>query len=106
MIVVIGATGNVGRPLVRALVAAGEQVTAVSRRISALDVPAGVRYHQADLVEPENLKPAVDGADELFLLTAGDLLSAGSTVGTATSPNGAATTRRAWTVGAHWSVLE
>ena len=36
MIVVTGATGNVGQPLVRALVAAGEQVTAVSRRISTI----------------------------------------------------------------------
>jgi uncharacterized protein YbjT (DUF2867 family) len=81
MIVVTGATGNVGRPLVRALVAAGEQVTALSRRISARDVPAGVRYHQADLVEPENLKPAVDGADALFLLTSGDFMSAGGDLG-------------------------
>ena len=32
MIVVTGATGNVGRPLVRALAAAGEDVTAVSRK--------------------------------------------------------------------------
>ncbi|NUT46330.1 MAG: NAD-dependent epimerase/dehydratase family protein, partial [Saccharothrix sp.] len=31
MIVVTGATGNVGRTLVRELVAAGERVTAVSR---------------------------------------------------------------------------
>jgi uncharacterized protein YbjT (DUF2867 family) len=31
MIVVTGATGNVGRPLVAALAAAGEQVTAVSK---------------------------------------------------------------------------
>ncbi|MBA2950482.1 NAD(P)H-binding protein [Streptomyces himalayensis] len=76
MIVVTGATGNVGRPLVRALVAAGEQVTAVSRRISASQVPAGVRYHQADLVEPENLKPVLDGAETLFLLTSGDFVAA------------------------------
>lgn len=77
MIVVTGATGNVGRPLVRALVAAGEQVTAVSRRISATDVPAGVRYHQADLAESENLKPLLNGAETLFLLTSGDFVSAG-----------------------------
>ncbi|MBA4864708.1 NAD(P)H-binding protein [Streptomyces sp. PSKA54] len=76
MIVVTGATGNVGRPLVRALVAAGEQVTAVSRRISASQVPAGVRYHQADLAEPESLKPVLDGAETLFLLTSGDFVAA------------------------------
>ena len=39
MIVVTGATGNVGRPLVQALAAAGEQVTAVSRGVSGVAVP-------------------------------------------------------------------
>ncbi|MBB5804164.1 uncharacterized protein YbjT (DUF2867 family) [Saccharothrix ecbatanensis] len=78
MIVVTGATGNVGRTLVRALDSAGEQVTAVSRKISAVDVPAGVRTLAADLMEPESLKPALDGADALFLLTAtADWMAAG-----------------------------
>ncbi|MFI6009268.1 NAD(P)H-binding protein [Streptomyces sp. NPDC051243] len=77
MIVVTGATGNVGRPLVRALVEAGEQVTAVSRRISARDVPAGTRHHQADLTDPERLAPALDGAKALFLLTSGEFLASG-----------------------------
>ncbi|MET9021722.1 NAD(P)H-binding protein [Actinopolymorpha sp. NPDC004070] len=77
MIVVTGATGNVGRPLVQALAAAGEQVTAVSRRISAADVPPGVRHRQADLLEPEELAPVFDGAEALFLVTSGDFLAAG-----------------------------
>jgi uncharacterized protein YbjT (DUF2867 family) len=38
MIVVTGATGNVGRPLVEELVPAGEEVTAVARRIAAQGV--------------------------------------------------------------------
>lgn len=80
MIVVTGATGNVGRPLVQALVAAGEQVTAVSRGISASDVPEGVRHHRADVAEPEGLKPVLDGADALFLLTSGDLVLGGGTL--------------------------
>ncbi|WP_067476673.1 NAD(P)H-binding protein [Actinomadura hibisca] len=67
MIVVTGATGNVGRPLVQALAAAGEQVTAVSRNVSATAVPEGVRPHQADLADPESLRPVLDGADALFL---------------------------------------
>jgi uncharacterized protein YbjT (DUF2867 family) len=77
MIVVTGATGNVGRPLVAMLAAAGEEVTAVSRRITASDVPAGVRPHQADLADPRDLKPALDGAEALFLLTAGDFVATG-----------------------------
>ena len=66
MIVVTGATGNVGRPLVAALEAAGEQVRAVSRR----------GPYRADLAEPESLAPALAGAKVVFLLTAGDRLGA------------------------------
>jgi uncharacterized protein YbjT (DUF2867 family) len=75
MIVVTGATGNVGQPLVRALVDAGEEVTAVSRRDG--DVPDGVRHVRADLVDPHSLVPALDGADAVFLLTSGDFLAGG-----------------------------
>ncbi|MFF2409178.1 NAD(P)H-binding protein [Streptomyces sp. NPDC058092] len=67
MIVVTGATGNVGRPLVQALAAAGEQVTAVSRSVPDAPVPEGVRHRQADLADPESLRPLFDGADALFL---------------------------------------
>ncbi|MFI8931644.1 SDR family oxidoreductase [Streptomyces sp. NPDC053474] len=71
MIVVTGATGNVGRPLTQALAAAGEQVTAVSRH--AADVPDGVRHVRADLSEPRGLAPALEGAKALFLLLSGGL---------------------------------
>ncbi|WP_411078944.1 NAD(P)H-binding protein [Streptomyces sp. cmx-18-6] len=71
MIVVLGATGNVGRPLVRALAAAGEQVTAVSRGSSEVALPEGVRHRQADVTVPESLRPVLDGADALFLHDAG-----------------------------------
>ncbi|SNS22041.1 Uncharacterized conserved protein YbjT, contains NAD(P)-binding and DUF2867 domains [Streptosporangium subroseum] len=67
MIVVTGATGNVGRPLVQALAAAGEQVTAVSRGVSDAAVPEGVRHRQVDLASPESLRPVFDGADAVFL---------------------------------------
>ncbi|WP_328617923.1 NAD(P)H-binding protein [Amycolatopsis sp. NBC_00355] len=63
MITIMGATGNVGRPLVRALAAAGEQVTAVSRQKTP-DVPDGVRV--APVVES-----ALDGAEALFLMVPG-----------------------------------
>jgi len=72
MIVVTGATGNVGRPLVEALAAAGHAVTAVSRGASSpLPSRDGVRPVVADLCEPETLKPAFEGAEELFLLVSG-----------------------------------
>ncbi|MFI9808520.1 NAD(P)H-binding protein [Streptomyces sp. NPDC052301] len=71
MIVVAGATGNVGRALVGELVRAGETVTAVARRIGDEQVPRGVRAVAADLGEPASLAPAVAGAKALFLLVAG-----------------------------------
>ncbi|MFI0357301.1 NAD(P)H-binding protein [Actinomadura sp. 9N407] len=72
MIVVTGATGNVGRTLVRLLNEAGEPVTAVSRKITETDVPDGVRTVAADLADPASLRPALQGADALFLLISGD----------------------------------
>ncbi|MEU9500015.1 NAD(P)H-binding protein [Streptomyces sp. NPDC048196] len=72
MIVVTGATGNVGRTLVRMLVEAGERVTAVARRITEADVPQGVRVVAADLGDVESLRPALDGAEAVFLLVAGE----------------------------------
>ncbi|MEY9862741.1 uncharacterized protein YbjT (DUF2867 family) [Catenulispora sp. GAS73] len=76
MIVVTGATGNIGRPLTRALAEAGEQVTAVSRHTAT--VPAGVRHVVADLAEPAGLEPALTGAKALFLLLSGDLHALGA----------------------------
>ncbi|GLZ32880.1 NmrA family transcriptional regulator [Lentzea sp. NBRC 105346] len=58
MIVVTGATGNVGRPLVELL---GDKAVGVSRP-------------QVDLAKPETLDPVLKGADAVFLLFAGDLL--------------------------------
>ncbi|MHC5260727.1 SDR family oxidoreductase [Streptomyces sp. UC4497] len=77
MIVVTGATGNVGRPLTQALAEAGEQVTAVSRNAAQVSAPMpdGVRHVAADLAEPAGFAPALDGAKALFLLLAGDLHS-------------------------------
>ncbi|MDX3076172.1 NAD(P)H-binding protein [Streptomyces sp. MI02-7b] len=78
MIAVTGATGNVGQTLVRVLAAAGEPVTALSRRTPAQgELPAGVDHHQVDLTAPEELRAALDGAEALFLLPAPDLLGPG-----------------------------
>ncbi|MFI1421623.1 SDR family oxidoreductase [Streptomyces sp. NPDC020731] len=71
MFVVTGATGNVGRELVRALAADGERVTATSRAISAADVPEGVRHLRADLTDADSLREVFDGADALFLQNGG-----------------------------------
>ncbi|WP_432972457.1 NAD(P)H-binding protein [Dactylosporangium sp. CA-233914] len=64
MIVVTGATGNVGQPLAAALSSAGVQFTMVSRNAPSV-VPPGARHVPADLAA---LGPALRGADALFLL--------------------------------------
>ncbi|MDX2297440.1 MULTISPECIES: NAD(P)H-binding protein [Streptomyces] len=64
MILVTGATGNVGREVVQALARAGEPVRALVRR------PADLPAEQAvgDLDRPESLAPALDGVRGVFLL--------------------------------------
>ncbi len=71
MHVVTGATGNVGRSLVRVLAAAGEAVTATSRGVTEADVPEGVRHRPADLADVGSLRPVWEGADTLFLQNGG-----------------------------------
>ncbi|MFF2778920.1 NAD(P)H-binding protein [Streptomyces sp. NPDC058052] len=75
MIVVTGATGNVGQTLVRLLAEQGHEVAAVSRRITQADVPSGVRAVAADLARPAAGLPST--ADAVFLLVGGDLMMTG-----------------------------
>lgn len=64
-ILVIGATGNVGRPLVRALVAKGEAVKAASRSGKDFEGAEGVAF---DIGDPATFEAALEGVDRLYLL--------------------------------------
>ncbi|MGW0326229.1 SDR family oxidoreductase [Nocardia sp. NPDC003183] len=77
MIVVTGATGNIGSTLVGLLVDAGAQVRAVSRGTRPVDLPTGVEHTVADLGDLDSLSPALQGADALFLLITGEQLMTG-----------------------------
>jgi uncharacterized protein YbjT (DUF2867 family) len=66
MIVVAGATGNVGREVVRQLAEAGADVTALVRDPAKV---SGVRAVAGDLNDPPSLVPALTGADAFFLLS-------------------------------------
>ncbi|RZS78850.1 NAD(P)H-binding protein [Pigmentiphaga kullae] len=69
MILVTGATGNVGACVVRRLVQAGERVRALARDPSVAGFPAGVEICAGDLSAPEGLEQAFKGVDRLFLFT-------------------------------------
>jgi uncharacterized protein YbjT (DUF2867 family) len=70
MILVTGATGNVGGELVRALARAGEGVRALIRSDADRPrLPAGVEGVVGDLNRPETLVPALDGVRGVHLLS-------------------------------------
>lgn len=67
-ILVIGATGNVGAPLVAELTRRGEKVKAASRNKPA-QLPAGAEWVRFDLGDQVTLEPAMDGVDRVYALT-------------------------------------
>lgn len=71
-VLVVGATGTVGREVVRALQGSGARVKAASR--SATDVPGG-EATKFDLGEPSTWEPALRAVDRIFLLAPTQLLS-------------------------------
>lgn len=73
MIVITGATGNVGRTLVQLLALAGEDVVAVSRHPQAESLPGGARHARADVGDAATMRPVLVGADALFVLVGGEL---------------------------------
>jgi uncharacterized protein YbjT (DUF2867 family) len=70
MILVTGATGNVGAELVRALAGGGDQVRALVRRdADRARLPAGVDAFVGDLNRAETLAGAVEGVSAIHLLS-------------------------------------
>ncbi|MEV6066448.1 NAD(P)H-binding protein [Nocardia sp. NPDC052001] len=77
MIVVTGATGNVGSTVVRILADAGEKVVAVSRGTKPVELPEGVEHRTGDVGDLASLAEVAAGADALFLLITGEQLVSG-----------------------------
>jgi uncharacterized protein YbjT (DUF2867 family) len=67
-ILVIGATGNVGKPLVRELVARGKRVKAATRRGTAI---AGAEAVALDLADAATFPPALEDVDRIYMLVPG-----------------------------------
>jgi uncharacterized protein YbjT (DUF2867 family) len=66
-VLVVGATGNVGRNVVDLLLRAGVEVRATSRDPRKVNLPAEVDLRKADLTEPDTFADALAGVDKVFL---------------------------------------
>jgi uncharacterized protein YbjT (DUF2867 family) len=72
MILVTGATGNIGRALTRELAAREVELRLLVRDPArAAELPGAAERVVGDLGDPATLTPAFAGVDELFLLTQG-----------------------------------
>jgi uncharacterized protein YbjT (DUF2867 family) len=67
-VLVTGATGRVGRPVVAHLLAAGVPVRALTRRPYAAGLPAAVEVVAGDLTVPESLDAGLQDVGAVFLL--------------------------------------
>ncbi|MFB9466926.1 NAD(P)H-binding protein [Streptomyces cinereospinus] len=67
MILVTGSTGNVGRNVVRELVARGERVRALTRNPAGSGLPAEVDVVEGDFTKPDTLYAALDGVRRAFV---------------------------------------
>ncbi|MCW2919294.1 MAG: NAD(P)-dependent oxidoreductase [Actinomycetia bacterium] len=57
MILVTGATGTIGRPLIDLLISAGADIRAVTRNPQAAGLPAGVEVVEGDPSQPRSPTP-------------------------------------------------
>ena len=64
-ILVLGATGTVGRPLVKGLIARGEVVKAASRSGLAVEGAEGALF---DFAKPHTIEAALEGVDRAYVL--------------------------------------
>jgi uncharacterized protein YbjT (DUF2867 family) len=68
MILVTGATGNVGRHVVSQLLEAGEDFRALTRNPEGADLPADANVVRGDLLDPSTLEAPLTGVDTVFLV--------------------------------------
>ncbi|ACZ88206.1 NmrA family NAD(P)-binding protein [Streptosporangium roseum] len=69
IILVTGATGNVGRPLVEQLLAAGHRVRALTRNPAKANLPAGAEVVAGNLADTASLSAAFSGVGAAHLIS-------------------------------------
>ncbi|MGW0517355.1 NmrA family NAD(P)-binding protein [Crossiella sp. NPDC003009] len=69
IVVVAGATGNIGGKVLAELLRRGHRVRGLTRNPERARLPAGAEVAVGDLADPASLRPALAGASALFLLT-------------------------------------
>jgi uncharacterized protein YbjT (DUF2867 family) len=67
MILITGATGTIGRPLIDLLVREGADIRAVTRKGQAAGLPAHVEVVAGDPSRPDTIAAALRGVSALFL---------------------------------------
>jgi len=75
-VLVIGATGRVGRGVIAELLAASVPVRALTRRPGTAALPAGVEVMAGDLTVPESLDRALQGISAVFVVWTAPPMSA------------------------------
>ncbi|MFC3998265.1 NAD(P)H-binding protein [Nocardiopsis sediminis] len=68
-ILVTGASGNVGRHVVRGLVGAGQRVRAMTHSRGAEALPRGVEAVRADFADPATFGAALEGVERVYLFS-------------------------------------
>ncbi|PCD37077.1 hypothetical protein AU210_005582 [Fusarium oxysporum f. sp. radicis-cucumerinum] len=74
-VAVLGASGNLGPPVVQALLAAGFKVTTITRQESKAIFPADVVVKRVDLSSGESLIEAVKGQDAVISTVSGEAIA-------------------------------
>ncbi|KAI7766989.1 hypothetical protein LZL87_013327 [Fusarium oxysporum] len=74
-VAVLGASGNLGPPVVKALLDAGFKVTTITRQESKATFPADVVVKRVDLSSKESLVEAVKGQDAIVSTVSGEAIA-------------------------------
>src|SRR5215471_6830205 len=67
-VLVIGATGNIGRQVVSQLATTGAHVRALTRKADATGLPPQIEVMRGDLTLPDTLDGCLNGIDTVFLV--------------------------------------